>query len=163
MPHAFYGSIELAALCLVAVPLPVLAYHFWDQYAAASSVSLGLGARCCRCSAFPRSLFFGAVLLGVVAVYAIPRLCMLFLTPGKVYPTFGFHHLMQTIISRVSNARFYSVLFGDSSFITTYMGYVGWNMNTVSRLARTWAPTSATIIRSSATSAPARWCRTACR
>ena len=27
---AFYSSLELAALILVAVPLPILAYHVWD-------------------------------------------------------------------------------------------------------------------------------------
>jgi non-ribosomal peptide synthetase-like protein len=47
------------------------------------------------------------------------------------YPTFGFHHLMQSIILRVSNSQFFCVLFGDSSFIVRYMRYVGWNLNTV--------------------------------
>ena len=56
---------------------------------------------------------------------------MMFLKPGVTYPTFGFHHLMQSIILRVSNSQFFCVLFGDSSFIVRYMRYVGWNLNKV--------------------------------
>ena len=49
------------------------------------------------------ALFFGSLALGLVAVYAIPRLCMLFLKEGVVYPSFGFHFLMQSVIRQVSN------------------------------------------------------------
>src|SRR5204863_9777478 len=56
---------------------------------------------------------------------------MMFLKPGVTYPAFGFHHLMQSIILRVSNSEFLCLLFGDSSFVTTYMRYVGWNLNKV--------------------------------
>lgn len=129
--HALFASIELAALCLIAVPLPVLAFHFWERYADAAHVSFFVGASLPMLLASSAAVFFVALIVGVIGVYAIPRLCMLFLTPGVVYPTFGIHHLLQTIILRVSNARFYCVLFGDSSFITTYMQYVGWNMNKV--------------------------------
>ncbi|HKS63844.1 MAG TPA: Pls/PosA family non-ribosomal peptide synthetase, partial [Xanthobacteraceae bacterium] len=75
--------------------------------------------------------FFGALVLGLAAIYVIPRLCMLFLKPGVTYPTFGFHYLMQSIILRVSNSQFFCVLFGDSSVITSYMRYVGWSLNKV--------------------------------
>src|SRR5204863_1529698 len=35
----FYTALELAALILIAVPAPILGYHVWDQYSAASDVS----------------------------------------------------------------------------------------------------------------------------
>lgn len=127
---AFYSSIELAALFLIAVPLPIVAYQVWDQYAAvsgAASISalslLGISA----------AWFFGSMIVALAAVYAVPRLCMLFLKPGVTYPAFGFHFLMQSIILRVSNSEFFSVLFGDSSFITRYMSFVGWNLNKVTQ------------------------------
>ena len=69
--------------------------------------------------------------LGLAAVYVIPRLCMMALRPGVTYPNFGFHYLMQSIIWGVSNSDFFCTLFGDASFIATYMRYVGWNLNTV--------------------------------
>ena len=128
---AFYASIELAALCLVAVPLPMLAYHVWDQYSAAAASSISFGASALSLLGISAAWFFGAIIFGLAAVYAIPRLCMLFLKTGVTYPTFGFHHLMQAIIARVSNSQFFCVLFGDSSFIVSYMRYVGWNLNKV--------------------------------
>ena len=69
--------------------------------------------------------------MALAAIYVIPRLCMLFLKPGVTYPTFGFHYLLHSIILRVSNSHFFCVLFGDSSFIVSYMRYVGWNLNKV--------------------------------
>jgi non-ribosomal peptide synthetase-like protein len=128
---AFFAAVELAAICLVAVPAPIVAYHFWDQYATASGITSGVGASALSLLAISAVAFFGALVLGLAAVYAIPRFCMLFLKPGVTYTAFGFHYLMQSIILRVSNARFYCVLFGDSSFITSYMRFVGWNLNTV--------------------------------
>ena len=56
---------------------------------------------------------------------------MMALRPGVTYPNFGFHYLLQSIIRGVSNSGFFGSLFGDSSFIVTYMRYVGWNLNTV--------------------------------
>jgi non-ribosomal peptide synthetase-like protein len=127
----FYSSLGLAALCLVAVPLPILGYHLWDQFAPASDAGLSLGATTLSLLGISAAWLFGAMICGLAAVYGIPRLCMLFLKPGVTYPTFGFHFLMQTIILRVSNAEFFCVLFGDSSFITRHMRYVGWNLNKV--------------------------------
>ncbi|BAT59331.1 linear gramicidin synthase subunit D [Variibacter gotjawalensis] len=129
--HAFFGSVELIALILVAGPLPVLGYHYWEQYSAATGVKLLEGSSILSLFGLSAILYFGVVVLGLASVLIIPRVCNMFLKPNVTYSMFGFHHLMQTIILRVSNARFYTVLFGDSAFITSYMSYVGWNMNTV--------------------------------
>jgi non-ribosomal peptide synthetase-like protein len=75
--------------------------------------------------------YLGALLCGLAAIYAIPRLCMAFLEPGVTYPVYGIHYLLQNIILRVSNSQFFCVLFGDSSLIVRYMRYVGWNLNKV--------------------------------
>ncbi|TMJ01455.1 MAG: amino acid adenylation domain-containing protein [Alphaproteobacteria bacterium] len=126
---AFYSSLELAALFLVAVPAPILGYRFWEQYAAVTGGSAGVSTL--SLLGLSAVGFFGALVVALAAVYAIPRLCMLFLKPGVTYPAFGFHYLMQSIILRVSNSQFFCVLFGDSSVITSYMRYVGWNLNRV--------------------------------
>ena len=94
-------------------------------------MSLGFGASSLSLLAISAAWFFGAMIFALAAVYVIPRLCMMFLKPGVTYPTFGFHYLMQSIILRVSNSQFFCVLFGDSSFIVSYMRYVGWNLNKV--------------------------------
>ena len=128
---AFYSSVELAALFLVAVPLPILSYHLWEQYSAANGVSADLGTSTLSLLGISAAGFFGALILGLAAVYVIPRLCMPFLKVGVTYPAFGIHHLLQSVIFRVSNSQFFCVLFGDSSFIVTHMRTVGWNLNKV--------------------------------
>jgi non-ribosomal peptide synthetase-like protein len=128
---ALYTSIELAALFLVAVPLPILGYHLWDQYSGGAAAGLAAGTSTLWLLGISAAWFVGAMAFALAAIYAVPRLCMLCLTEGVTYPTFGFHYLMQSIILRVSNSQFFCVLFGDSSFIVNYMRYVGWTLNKV--------------------------------
>ena len=127
---AFYAGLELAALILVAVPAPILGYYYvCEHYAEPTATTLGVSVF--SLLAMSAAGFFGALLLALAAIYLVPRLCMLVLKPGVTYPAFGFHYLMQSVIRRVSNAQFFCVLFGDSSFITSYMRYVGWDLNKV--------------------------------
>ena len=127
---AFYlGHSSLPRSLPVAIPVPIIAYRFWEQYSA--DVSSDLGVSVLSLLGMSAAGFFGALVLGLASVYVIPRLCMMFLKPGVTYPTFGFHYLMQSIILRASNSHFFCVLFGDSSFITTWMSKVGWNLNKV--------------------------------
>jgi non-ribosomal peptide synthetase-like protein len=126
-----FVAVELGALLLIPGALPLLASLPWEQYVGAAASSFSVGAPMLPLLCLSAALFFGSLLLGLASVYAIPRLCMMFLKEGVTYPTFGVHHLLQTIIHRVSNSQFLCVLFGDSSFITTYMRYVGWNLNKV--------------------------------
>src|SRR5262249_11395405 len=95
---AFYASIELAALLLVAVPVPFVAYWFWDQYAAAPGSALGTSTLALL--GISAAAFLGALVLGLAAIYLIPRLCMMFLKVGVTYPAFGVHYLLQSIILR---------------------------------------------------------------
>jgi non-ribosomal peptide synthetase-like protein len=126
---AIYVSLILGTMLMIAVPAAILAYHFKDLYWPAIGVSFSMSTP--SLLALSSALFFGALGLGLAAVYVIPRLCMMALRPGVTYPNFGFHYLLQSIIRSVSNSQFFCTLFGDSSFIVTYMRYVGWNLNTV--------------------------------
>lgn len=124
-----YTALELAALFVIAVPAPIMALHVWEQYAGAAGAASG--ASTLSLLIVSAAGFFGSLVTALAAVYAVPRLCMLFLKEGITYPTFGIHYLLQSIILRVSNAEFFCVLFGDSSFVVRYMRYVGWNLNKV--------------------------------
>ena len=131
-----YVWLILATLLLIAVPaVMILIYYVWDLYCPSTLTSLYCPAISSMSTplllALSAAFFFGAVGLGLAAVYVIPRLCMMALRPGVTYPNFGFHYLLQSIIRGVSNSGFFGSLFGDSSFIVTYMRYVGWNLNTV--------------------------------
>ncbi|WP_191058367.1 Pls/PosA family non-ribosomal peptide synthetase [Geminicoccus harenae] len=75
--------------------------------------------------------FFGAVLGGLIVVGTVPRLLTLLLTPGKVYPLFGIHFVIQRLIQQISNQKFYTELFGDSSYIVHYLRLIGYDLSTV--------------------------------
>jgi non-ribosomal peptide synthetase-like protein len=127
---AIYVSLILATLLLIAVPIVVFLVNLvWVLYSPATGIGFILSTSWVLI--LSGVFFLGALGLGLAAVYAIPRLCMIALRPGVTYTNFGFHYLLQSIIAGVSNSEFFSELFGDSSAIVMYMRYVGWNLNTV--------------------------------
>ena len=69
---AIYASLELAALLLVAVPLLILAYHFWDQYCPAPQ-PLCIAQRSPPCR--PSARHLGGVVLRRDRPRAGGRLC----------------------------------------------------------------------------------------
>jgi non-ribosomal peptide synthetase-like protein len=76
-------------------------------------------------------LFFGAVLVGLLIVGVVPRALNVFLEPGKVYPLYGFHYRIYRLISRLTNKKFFTNLFGDSSYIVHYLRVLGYNLSRV--------------------------------
>ena len=66
-------------------------------------------------------LFFGAVLVGLLFVVTVPRVLNLVITPDKVYPLYGFHYWVHRAIARMTNIKFFTHLFGDSSYIVHYL------------------------------------------
>ena len=70
-------------------------------------------------------LFFGAVLLGLLFVFTVPRVLNLFITPDKVYPLYGFHYRVHHAITRMTNIKFFTHLFGNSSYIVHYLRSLG--------------------------------------
>ncbi|GFH39296.1 Pls/PosA family non-ribosomal peptide synthetase [Streptomyces pacificus] len=72
--------------------------------------------------------FFGGLLLGLVTVNAVPRLLRLAIKPGRVYPLFGVHHGFQRALTRMTNIRFFVLLFGDSSAIVHYLRCLGYDL-----------------------------------
>ncbi|MBA4864303.1 peptide synthetase [Streptomyces sp. PSKA54] len=72
--------------------------------------------------------FFGGLLLGLVTVNAVPRMLSLAIKPGRVYPLYGFHHGLQRALTRMTNVRFFTTLFGDSSAIVHYLRCLGYDL-----------------------------------
>jgi non-ribosomal peptide synthetase-like protein len=77
------------------------------------------------------ALFFGAVLGGLAAVTTLPRLVNLALTPDRVYPLYGFHFWAQRTVARMTNLRFFTFLFGDSSAIVHYLKAIGYDLSRI--------------------------------
>ena len=73
-------------------------------------------------------LFFGAMFVGLLAVAVVPRLLNVFIKPCVVYPLYGFHDRIHRAITQMTNVRFFTHLFGDSSFIVYYLRWIGYDL-----------------------------------
>jgi non-ribosomal peptide synthetase-like protein len=76
-------------------------------------------------------LFFGSILTGLAFIFTVPRVLNLTLRPGRVYPLYGFHYVMQRMIARMTNSKFFMVIFGDSSYIVYYLRCLGYDLSRV--------------------------------
>jgi non-ribosomal peptide synthetase-like protein len=77
------------------------------------------------------ALFIGLMLVGLAVVATIPRLLSLAIKPDTVYPLYGIHYWTQGTIARLTNSRLFMRLFGDSSYITGYLRYLGYDLSRV--------------------------------
>jgi non-ribosomal peptide synthetase-like protein len=76
-------------------------------------------------------LFFGLVLVGLVFVITVPRVLNLFIKPSVVYPLYGFHDRIHRAIARMTGVKFFTHLFGDSSYIVYYLRCLGYDLSHV--------------------------------
>ncbi|MFC9081813.1 Pls/PosA family non-ribosomal peptide synthetase [Streptomyces sp. NPDC057062] len=74
---------------------------------------------------------FGAVVLGVLLTATVPRALNLTLKPDVVYPLYGVRYAVHRIIVLVTNRRFFTILFGDSSGIVHYLLRLGYRLSPV--------------------------------
>ena len=100
------------------------------------SVHAGVGALTIRglfieALVFSVVLFFGAVLVGLLAVAIIPRMLSPFIKPDTVYPLYGFRYGVHRVIARLGRLQFFPLLFGDSSYIVRYLSWVGYRLSPV--------------------------------
>ena len=75
---ATFTALELAALILVAVPLPIVAYSFWDQYPTAAGIGVGVSAL--SLLGISAALFFGSIVAALAvglrypaSLHAVPQ------------------------------------------------------------------------------------------
>jgi non-ribosomal peptide synthetase-like protein len=76
-------------------------------------------------------LFFGAVLVGLLAVGAVSRALGLLSKPDTVYPLYGFHYGVHRVMARMGRLEFFPLLFGDSSYIVHYLRWIGYHLSPV--------------------------------
>src|SRR6266478_1200549 len=81
--------------------------------------------------AFSVVLFFGALLVGLLAVGTIPRVLSVFIKPDTVYPLYGFRYAVHRIIAGLCRQKVLTVLFGDSSYIVHFLSWVGFRLSPV--------------------------------
>jgi non-ribosomal peptide synthetase-like protein len=76
-------------------------------------------------------VFFGLALVGLLLTVAIPRGLNPFIKPDTVYPLYGFHDAVHRAIARLGNLKFFTFLFGDSSYIVHYLQWLGYHLSPV--------------------------------
>ncbi|MEV7725427.1 Pls/PosA family non-ribosomal peptide synthetase [Streptomyces sp. NPDC087917] len=136
--RAAHGILQVLAVLLVTLPLSLggvglllaeapqlaavlepgpTALTAWTFYVEALTASL--------------VLFFGAIPLGLLVVTTIPRLLSRAIVPGTVYPLYGFRYGVHRVITLMTNRRFLTRLFGDSSGIVPYLRCLGYDLSRV--------------------------------
>jgi non-ribosomal peptide synthetase-like protein len=73
-------------------------------------------------------MVFGLTMVGLIIVGPAGRLLSRLLKPGRVYPLYGFRYTVLRAVIRMSNIKFLNELFGDSSAIAGYLGYLGYRL-----------------------------------
>jgi non-ribosomal peptide synthetase-like protein len=80
---------------------------------------------------FSLVFFCGAVLAGLLLVVTVPRLLNLFIKPDRVYPLYGLQYRLLRGIARMTGSKFFTYLFGDSSYIVYYLRWLGYDLGQV--------------------------------
>ncbi|MFD4762578.1 Pls/PosA family non-ribosomal peptide synthetase [Streptomyces sp. NPDC058439] len=136
--RAGFGLITVLQLFFLYVPLTVGgAYMLVTQVPALrnrlsrSTVDLTSSALYIDALILSLLLFFGFVVVGLAVMFTVPRLLNLVVKPDKVYPLYGFHYSAHRAIGRMTNIKFFTWLFGDSSYIVHYLRGVGYDLSRV--------------------------------
>jgi non-ribosomal peptide synthetase-like protein len=133
-----YGTVQMATLLLVTMPLAVAAavaalikVPAVSRLAATDAGNLVTAAFYQEGLVVSAALFIGTILLGAAVVLTVPRVLARFITPGRAYPLYGLRHWMHRAIRRLTNIKFYLELMGDSSFAVGYLRALGYRMRDV--------------------------------
>jgi non-ribosomal peptide synthetase-like protein len=76
-------------------------------------------------------LVFGGLLVGLLVVFTVPRLLAPFVRPDRVYPLYGWRYSLHRTITRLTNVRLFVYLFGDSSYIVSYLYLLGYGLGRI--------------------------------
>jgi non-ribosomal peptide synthetase-like protein len=118
-----YLPLTFASLYLLLAMVPPLAALLAKDFEASLSPTLYLDAL-----VLSLALFAGGLFVGLLALGTVPRLLNLLITPDKVYPLYGFHYGVHRMMMALTNRRFFTYLFGDSSVVVHYFRWLGYRL-----------------------------------
>src|SRR3989449_907161 len=90
-----------------------------------------LGERIVEAAILSLVLFFGLALIGLLLAVAVSRVLSSFIRPDTVYPLYGLHDAVHRAIARTGRMRFFTRLFGDSSYIVHFLQWLGYHLSPV--------------------------------
>ncbi|MEV7562465.1 Pls/PosA family non-ribosomal peptide synthetase [Streptomyces sp. NPDC089795] len=123
-----YLPLATGGVTLLLAALPELHTPGGDATSAFTSGTFYLGAL-----AASFVLFFGATVVGLLVQGTVPRLLSLAIKPDTDYPLYGFHYGLQRAVALLTNRKFFTTLFGDSSAIVHYLRYLGYDLSRVAQ------------------------------
>ena len=136
--RAFYGSLQLVKMLALYAPLAVGAVDILlsatpglTAVPAAGSGDFTRAVFYLDALVVSALIFFGAVLLGLIFVCTVPRVLGLVLKPGRTYRLYGFHYSIHRTIVRLTNLKFFTYIFGDSSYIVHFLRCLGYDLSHV--------------------------------
>lgn len=136
--RAWFALVTLGQLFLLYIPLAVGGMYLLFSEVPALGARLDpdparLSAPALLTDALVVSLvlFCGFVVLGLAALYTVPRLLGLAVRPDRVYPLYGFRYAAHRATARMTNMRFFAWLFGDSSYVVHYLRGLGYDLSPV--------------------------------
>ncbi|UXY25512.1 Pls/PosA family non-ribosomal peptide synthetase [Streptomyces sp. HUAS TT20] len=131
-----YGAMQLLSLLVVWLPLTMggasaLLAGVPELHAFLEPRPVGSPAFYVEALTASLVVFFGSLLAGLLVVGTVPRVLNRAIKPGKVYPLYGFHYGIHRAIALMTNRKFFTALFGDSSAIVHYLRYLGYDLSRV--------------------------------
>ncbi|MFJ8827809.1 Pls/PosA family non-ribosomal peptide synthetase [Streptomyces sp. NPDC102467] len=133
--RATYATLQLLSVLVVYLPLAIGSADLLLSEVPQLSGLLTSGRHAFGSWTFYRDvlavsfvLFFGSVLVGLAIVTAVPRVLDRVIEPDKVYRLYGVHHWVHRTIAAMTNNKFFTGLFGDSSYIVHYLRALGYDL-----------------------------------
>jgi non-ribosomal peptide synthetase-like protein len=128
-----YTLIQLLSVLVVYLPLGISGLIVLLQWVPQLKVLLEPGTQGITTGAFyihalivSSVLYFGGLIFALLYVLTVPRILNLGITPDKVYPLYGFFYALHRAIARRTNVKALTSLFGDSSYILSYLRRLGY-------------------------------------
>src|SRR5213594_1415560 len=133
-----YSAAALLAVLILYLPLVQVGFSLAIVAASSLAEVLDPSARAgtlwglvIEALIFSLALFFGLALVGLLLTVAVSRLLNAFIKPDTVYPLYGFHDAVHRAIARIGRMRFFTYLFGDSSYIVHFLQWFGYRLSLV--------------------------------
>ncbi|SHL50814.1 non-ribosomal peptide synthetase terminal domain of unknown function [Pseudonocardia thermophila] len=118
--------LGLGGVVLLVRELPQVQALFVDIETAATHVPLHLDV-----VILGSALFFGTMLVGGLVMTIVPRLLSVLVRPGRPVRMYGISYWALRTITRLTNSKFATRVFGDSSYIVGYLRAIGYEFGRV--------------------------------
>jgi non-ribosomal peptide synthetase-like protein len=153
--RATFAALAAAGVLLVALPLVSGILSLAAEAASWLTAPLAADGTPARLAftalVLSALLFAGLALGGLVLAVVAARLLGRLLQPDRTYPLYGLHDAMHRTIARIGRIKFFTYLFGDSSYIVHYLQWLGCRL---SPMVQTGSNFGIEV-----TPASPRWCR----